>query len=249
MEIHQRGMLTRGALGIVMLGFLMIGGTPTARAGDVTVTFDPNPALILTGGNATITVTITKDLSDMESQKHRINARVVDSDPWEDDLLHWFILGKQIPVPGDCEAGEPCTVAAQFTLSCPSNIVTGVDGNSGEKVAELRIEFTINASNYGSGVAKCVPQQCAPRSLGAVSALDDPCDPPNDEAPGSGPGSAPVGGIAQPPDGDVSAVERTAAAQASSPPYGTIAGAAAAGVVAIAACGWYARRRYSVRRR
>lgn len=58
-------------------------------------------------------------------------------------------------------------------------------------------------------------------------------------------GSCWVGGIAEAPDLDASPLDT---AGSSSPPYVALAGAGAA-IVVIGAGGWYARRRYSVRRR
>jgi hypothetical protein len=59
-----------------------------------------------------------------------------------------------------------------------------------------------------------------------------------------------VGGIAEAPDADASSLEATASSGSSSPPYAAIAGAAAGIIVFIGVAGcWYARRRYSVRRR
>ena len=53
----------------------------------------------------------------------------------------------------------------------------------------------------------------------------------------------PVGGIAEAPDVDASALGATASGGSSSPPYGAIAGAAAGGALLLAAGGLWARRR------
>ena len=79
---------------------------------------------------------------------------------------------------------------------------------------------------------------CKKGSNGAQCQIDADCVPPLPPPPCNGIYDCqcvgPVGGVAEAPDGDASALEATASGGSSSPPYAAIAGAAAGGALLLA---------------